>query len=159
MLLDFSKLLLLTVCELLRRGGAGVAQQLAAMFTMPAFLAEFACARRMEMLVRRLCAMGVKIDLVRAELRSGRNVAAIEADAHFRRMLVIVKDDMRSLQCETAAWQNDRHAAVASARLGAALTLVASMSERIYVLADEVLWELAERDRLAQAPQHVIDRT
>lgn len=148
MLLDFSRLLCLTVLELLRRGYAGAAQRLTALCSMPAWLAEFACARRMEMLVRRLFTLGMKIDMVRAQLRSGRDVAAIEADMEFRRMLAIVKADMRALQCETAAWQNDRHAAIASARLRAALAAVATISERIYGLADELLWDLSERDRL-----------
>jgi hypothetical protein len=60
-------------------------------------------------------------------------------------MLAVVKADMRTLQCEAAAWQNDRHAAVASARLAAALVAVASMSERIYCMADALLWELGDR--------------
>ncbi|MDB5961466.1 MAG: hypothetical protein JWP59_2760 [Massilia sp.] len=150
MFLDFSKLLYITVHELLRRAWVGFKHHLpftASVLMLPALLAEASCARRMENMVRRLTAMGVKIDLVRADLNSGRNAAAIVGDAHFRRMLAVVKTDMRALQCEAAAWQCDRHAGVASARLTAALTAVATVSERIHALADGLLWELAERDR------------
>ena len=157
MLIDFSRLLFLTVVELLRRAYVGVAQQCAACFTMPAFLVELGCARRMEILVRRLFTMGMRIDMVKSQLRSGRNVAAIEGDMEFRRMLAIVKVDMRALQCEAAAWRNDRHASIVSARLSAALLSVASMSERIYRLADELLWELAERDQAVQTPPERCD--
>lgn len=153
MLLDFSRLLYLTVVELLRRAWVGLERRLRPLQDAKAFFAELACARRMETLVRRLFTMGMKIDMVRAQLRSGRNCAAIEADTDFRRMLAVVKTDMRALQCEAAAWQNDRQASIASARLSAALTAAAAMSERIYKLADELLWELAERDRQAAEPQ------
>ena len=148
MLLDFSRLVLLTIVELLRRGGSVLDRSLARglrSLRLPAWLAEAACARRMETMVRRLVAMGRKIELVRTELRAGRNVEAIAADREFRRMLAVVKADMRTLQCEAAAWQNDRHAAIASPRLAAALVSVASMSERIYCMADALLWELGER--------------
>lgn len=153
MLLDFSRLLYLTVVELLRRACVGLAQRLGPLHSARAWFAELACARRMEALVRRLFAMGMKIDMVRAQLRSGRNCAAIEADTAFRRMLGVVKTDMRALQCEAASWQNDRQASISSARLSAALVAAAAMSERIYCLADELLWELAERDRQAIEPQ------
>ncbi|HEU5434987.1 MAG TPA: hypothetical protein VFU95_01110 [Telluria sp.] len=150
MLLDFFKLLTITLVELSRRAWCGVQRHLpltAAVLVFPSLFAEASCARRMETMVRRMTAMGVRIDLVRAELESGRNTAAIVADTHFRSMLTVVKNDMRALQREAAAWQADRHAGVASARLRAALSAVAAVSERIHALADGLLWELAELDR------------
>ncbi|WP_426193580.1 hypothetical protein [Massilia sp. DWR3-1-1] len=151
MFLDFSKLLFLTLTELLRRAWLGFKHHMpytANVLLLPAALAEASCARRLERMVRRLNAMGAKIDLVRAELRSGRNVDLIESDRNFRHMLGVVKTDMGLLQREAAAWQHDRSATIASARLGAALSAVARVSERLHGTADVLLWELAERDRL-----------
>lgn len=150
MLLDFFKLLQLTLAELARRGWRWFERELpftASVLCLPAMLAEAGCARRMEIMVRRLDAMGRKIDLVRKQLRSGLCIASIEEDAHFRRMLAVVKADMRALQCEAAAWQCDHSVREPGARLGAALAAVARMSEHIYKLADELLWELGERER------------
>jgi hypothetical protein len=150
MLIDFSKLLLLTVAELLRRAWSGLERNLpltARVLSLPAAFAEANCARRMERMVKRIAAMGAKIAMVQAQLRRGMNIATIEDDLRFRTMLMAVKNDMRALQCEAAAWQCDRNARVSSTRLRTALGEVASISEKTYAMADALLWELAELDR------------
>ena len=150
MLIDFSRLLLLTMSELLRRGWALFGRHFpftVGVLRLPAALAELHCAHRMEVMVRRIEAMGRRIDSVHAALRSGHDCAVIESDVRFRRMLGVVRDDMRLLQGEAAAWQRDRHATTVSARLSAALTSVAGASARIHGRAEALLAELAERDR------------
>lgn len=155
MLLEFFQLLRLTLVELSRRAWRAFARTLpitAGVLSLPAWFAEANCARRMEAMVRRLDAMGARIDLVRTQLRNGLCIESIEEDAHFRRMLAVVKTDMRALQREAAAWQCDREASVPGARLGAALSAVNKVSERIYKLADALLWELEQRDGEQQRP-------
>ena len=150
MLIDFSRLLLLTMSELLRRGWVLFGRHFpltAWVLRLPAALAELHCAHRMEVMVRRMEAMGRRIDSVHAALRSGHDCAVIEGDVRFRRMLGVVRDDMRILQGEAAAWQRDRYATTASARLSAALAAVAGASARIHGRAEALLEDLAERDR------------
>jgi hypothetical protein len=150
MLIDLSRLLLLTISALLRRGWVLFGRHFpltAWVLRLPAALAELHCAHRMEVMVRRIEAMGLRIDSVHAALRSGHDCALIEGDVRFRRMLGVVRDDMCVLRGEAAAWQRDRHAAIASARLRAALASVAGASARIHGRADALLVELAERDR------------
>lgn len=152
MLIDFSRLLLLSFFALLRRGWL-LLEHLSAGIVLPSALAQFGCARRLETLVRRLTTMVGKMEVVRAELRSSHDTAAIEADTTFRSMLLALKGDMRALQCEAAAWQSDHDARPCSARLQLALLAVARITVRVHGLADELLWELAERDRERQARQ------
>ncbi len=155
MFIEFLQLLRLTIVELARRAWRVFARELpftARVLCLPALFAEASCARRMEVMVKRLDAMGARIDLVRSQLRSGLCIESIEADAHFRRMLAVVKTDMRALQREAAAWQCDREAAVPSVRMRAALSAVNKVSERIYKLADSLLWELEQRDGEQQRP-------
>ena len=145
MLTDFSRLLLLTFADVLRRAGRNIAL-LSWLRALPALFAEVICARRMEAMVRRIDALGRRIDLVHGELQSGHDAAAIMDDARFRRMLAIVKDDMQALRSEAAAWQGDAEAAP-GARMVAALAAVAAGSERVHTLADIVLTALNEHDR------------
>lgn len=149
MLIDFSKLLCLTVLELWRRAWRAVEQHLpltASVLGWPSRLAEARCARRMEGMVTQLLAMIGKIELVRSQLHAGLQIASIAEDQRFRQMLKVVKTDMRALQHEALAWQGDGDARAASARLRTALAQLTRVSEQLFLLADQVLGELARHD-------------
>lgn len=144
MLTDFSRLLYLTLLDLLRRARLGLPVHLpltAMVLALPGRLEEWHCAWRMELMVRRMRAMGKRIALVHDEVRRGRNVAAIRRDARFRAMLAVVRSDMRLLQIEALAWQRDRQA-VPGVRLGMALRAVVAVSEQVYTQADRLIREL-----------------
>lgn len=154
MFIEFWKLIFLTVRESLRRLGVATRRESVqalrlpvVAWWLPALFAEARCARKVEALAMRLTRMGGKIESLRTHLRAASYPDAVDADASFRTMLTELKQDMRALRCEVANWQADRSAAIFSVRLQVALATIAAVSERIFTLADQLLWELAERDR------------
>lgn len=155
MFLEFCKLLFLTAREWLRRLNA--AQRVAAprlpirAWWLPYMFADARCARRVEALGRRLTRMGSKIESLQVHVRSASYPDAMDSDASFRVMLTELKQDMRALRCEVAGWQSDS-AALGSARLQQALAAISAISERIFTLSDQLLWDLAERDRVRGVP-------
>lgn len=155
MFLEFCKLLFLTAREWLRRLNA--AQRVSAprlpirAWWLPSMFADARCARRVEALGRRLTRMGSKIESLRVHVKSASYPDAMDSDAGFRVMLTELKHDMRALRCEVAGWQSDS-AALGSARLQQALAAIAAISERIFTLSDQLLWDLAERDRVRGVP-------
>ena len=147
-LIDFSRLLLLTFFELLRRAWAGVRLHLpltATVLALPWRLAELQCAWRMELMVRRMRAMAQRIELVHRALLHDQNGPAIRGDTRFCAMLAVVRRDMAALQMEAKAWQRDRRA-VPGIRLKAALDAVITVSGQVFGLADNLLRALDDSD-------------
>jgi hypothetical protein len=158
MFIELCKLLFLTAREWLRRLGAAARRESALAFRLPvrawwlpALFADARCARRVEALAQRLMRMGAKIESLRAHVRCASYPDAVDGDTSFRVMLTELKQDMRALRCEVAGWQCDS-AAAGSMRLQLALATIAAISERIFTLADQLLWDLAERDRVRGVP-------
>lgn len=160
MFIEFWKLIFLTVREWLRRlvGVAARHESSLALrlpvvaWWLPALFAEVRCARKVEALAMRLTRMGSKIESLRCHLRAASYPDAVDGDISFRTMLTELKHDMRALRCEVSSWQADRSAEIFSVRLQVALATIAAVSERIFTLADQLLWELAERDRARGLP-------
>lgn len=157
MFLEFFKLLFLTVREWLRRLNAAQRVSMLAprmpipAWWLPSMFADARCARRVEALGRRLTRMGSRIESLRVHVHDASYPDAMDSDASFRVMLTELKQDMRALRCEVAGWQSES-AALGSARLQQALATIAAISERIFTLSDQLLWELAERDRVRGVP-------
>lgn len=158
MLIEFFKLIYLTAREWMRRLGVAAQRESALALRLPAYAwwlpamyVEARCARKVEALAMRLTRMGGKIESLRAHVRAASYPDAVDSDTSFRVLLTELKQDMRALRCEVVTWQSDR-AVIASARLQVALATIAAISERIFTLSDQLLWELAERDRVRGVP-------
>ena len=158
MLIEFFKLIYLTVREWLRRLGVAAQRESTLALRLPAhawwlppIIVETRCARKVEALALRLTRMGGKIESLRAHVRAASYPDAVDSDTGFRVLLAELKQDMRALRCEVVTWQSER-AVIASMRLQVALATIASISERVFTLADQLLWELAERDRVRGVP-------
>lgn len=157
MLIALFKLVVLTVQEYLRRVfGATTRRPFAPLrlppftFWLPPVFAQTYCARRMEALAVRLTRMGQKISTFLGYVRAGHFKDAIDADVSFRAALVELKEDMRMLRCQLAAWQSERQSEVIVVRLELALARLSKISEEVFAAADQLLWEIAEHDRVDQ---------
>jgi hypothetical protein len=112
----------------------------------PSILVERRCAKRMEAFAVRLLSMRAKINLLLSHIRDGNVQEEIDADFGLRTALKEVKEDIRELRCQVVAWQTSQRYVHVAMRLKVALATLEKIAEETCSAADQLQWEIAERD-------------
>jgi hypothetical protein len=110
---------------------------------MISLAADRRCARQLDQLAERLALIGVRINLMRANMAGGAPGDPIDADHALRDALGALKHELRDMRWQFSQIQGGSD----KARLQRAFGQLGNVAETTYARADQLQWEIDAHDR------------